>query len=73
MHRERWSEKEGAEGQERKREVDDEEDEGRRLRERKRVREGGREREWSRADVPAPFTRFGSVKGPTRENPVRRI
>lgn len=71
MHRERWSEKEGAEGQERKREVDDEEDEGRRLRERKRVREG--EREWSRADVPAPFTRFGSVKGPTRENPVRRI
>lgn len=42
MHRERWSEKEGAEGQERKREVDDEEDERRRLRERKRVREGER-------------------------------
>ncbi|EGI64836.1 hypothetical protein G5I_06735 [Acromyrmex echinatior] len=36
MHREQWSEKENAKGRERKRKVSDEEDEGRRLRERKR-------------------------------------
>lgn len=52
MHRERWSEKEGCEG-ERRRLLDDEEPEERRLRGRRE-----RERE-NRADVPAPFESSG--------------